>query len=223
MVRLGPFGPCPRIAAAVSGGADSSALAVLARDWVRGMGGSLDALIVDHGLRVESAAEAALTRDRMMALGIPARILTLTGLARGPALAERARRARYEALAEACRQASIRDLLLGHHAGDQVETVAMRVLRGTRNDGIAGMSAVREVQGLRLLRPLLSVHPARLREFLTRRGVEWVEDPSNRDRVALRPRLRQGLAAASWDRLLPAIALAGERRARDDAAIAAAL
>src|SRR5450432_2141440 len=58
MDRLGPFEPCPALAVAVSGGADSMALAVLARDWVRQHDGSAIALVVDHGLRAASAEEA---------------------------------------------------------------------------------------------------------------------------------------------------------------------
>ncbi|HET6609026.1 MAG TPA: tRNA lysidine(34) synthetase TilS [Rhodopila sp.] len=208
---------------AVSGGADSMALAVLARDWVRQRHGRLSALIVDHDLRPESAEEARLTLERLAAQGIPASILTLADLQRGPALAERARDARYAVLTAACRATACRHLLLGHHAGDQVETVAMRVLRGSRNDGLAGMSAVRDSRGVRLLRPLLSVHPTRLRALLSENGITWVEDPSNRDMRALRPRLRRGLSGMSWDALLPAITEAGERRVREEIAVAACL
>jgi tRNA(Ile)-lysidine synthase len=208
---------------AVSGGADSSALALLARDWVRQHGGHLLALIVDHGLRAESSDEARLAAHRMEALGIEARILPLRDLPRGPALAERARTARYRALIDACRTRGIRHLLLGHHAGDQVETVAMRVLRGSRNDGLAGMAACREIEGVRLLRPLLGVHPSALREMLVEREIPWVEDPSNADRRALRPRLRQGFAQRAWPPLLQAIGAAGERRRQEETATAADL
>jgi tRNA(Ile)-lysidine synthase len=220
LARLGPFEPSARFAAAVSGGADSSALALLARDWVRQRDGHLLALIVDHGLRPESSDEARLVAQRMTTLGIEARILPLHDLPHGPSLAERARESRYRVLIEACRSLGIRHLLLGHHAGDQVETVAMRVLRGSRNDGLAGMAASRAVEGVCLLRPLLGVHPSALRGLLIERNIPWVEDPSNTDRRALRPRLRQGLAPRMWSPLLRAIAAAGERRQREEAAIA---
>src|SRR6202034_809792 len=105
--------------------------------------------------------------------------------------AERARIMRYEFLAHACREAGILHLLIGHHAADQVETLAMRVLRRSQTHGLAGMPALRETAGLRLLRPLLGIDPARLRHFLLARGIDWVEDPSNRDMRALRPRVRQ--------------------------------
>ncbi|MFL5282784.1 MAG: tRNA lysidine(34) synthetase TilS [Rhodopila sp.] len=227
MDRLGPFGPDPALAAAVSGGADSTALAMLAKGWADRHGGLLHALVVDHGLRPESAAEAAITVERLRRLGIPARLLTLTTLARGPALAERARLMRYQVLSDACREAGYRYLLLGHHAADQVETVAMRVLRGSGTHGLAGMAAAREIDGIRLLRPLLGFQPKALRQYLTARGMEWIEDPSNRDLRAQRPRLRHLLAEALSDAtflaLTRAIADIGRLRASEEAETAAGL
>ncbi len=223
MDRLGPYEPAPRLAVAVSGGADSMALAMLVRDWTRIRDGRVTGLIVDHGLRPESAQEARVTQERLAGQDIVAEILPVAGLPHGPALAERARDARYRVLVAACREGGIRHLLAGHHAGDQVETVAMRVLRGSRNDGLSGMSAVREIRGVRLLRPLLRVHPSWLRGYLTERGIAWAEDPSNRDMRTLRARLRNGLSRGSWDALLAAVALAGARRSREEAMAAEAL
>ena len=218
MARLGPFEPSPTIAVAASGGADSTALALLARDWATQHGGSVVALIVDHGLRTESAAEARITRMRLDQLGIPGQVLTLNDLRPGAALAERARIARYQILSQTCQNAGIHDLLLGHHQGDQIETLAMRVLRGSGTHGLAGMSAVTKTATVRLLRPLLQVAPSRLRDFLTLRDVPWVEDPSNRDRRTLRARLRQGLPAdgLAVAELSHALAEVGTLRAREE-------
>lgn len=193
MDRLGPFEPAPVLAVAASGGADSTALALLARDWVAARGGSLLALVVDHGLRPESAAEAMLTLSRLRARGIAGRLLTLEGLRRGPGLAARARVARHAALAGACAEGGILHLLMGHHLLDQVETSRMRLLAGSGRMGLAGMAAVVEGEALRLLRPLLAVPPAWLRVFLCETGMEWVEDPSNADPATMRGRLRAGM------------------------------
>ncbi|HEX7390242.1 MAG TPA: tRNA lysidine(34) synthetase TilS [Acidiphilium sp.] len=187
MARLGPFGPEPRLAVAVSGGADSTALALLAHDWAGDAGGSLIALIADHGLRSESAAEATLTASRLAALGIGSRILPLN-LAQGPALQERARVARHAALAQAARQAGALHLLLGHHAGDQAELLAMRAVRGRR--GAAGMAGFASRHDVVLLRPLLGIGPDELRVELRARGVAWVEDPSNTNPRFERARVR---------------------------------
>jgi tRNA(Ile)-lysidine synthase len=196
MDRIGPFEPNPALAVGVSGGPDSMALAILAHDWTRHCGGSILALIVDHALREGSDDEARMTLERLRRLGIPGRMLRLSGLHRGASLAERARIMRYNSLTRACAEAGILHLLLGHQAADQAETLAMRVVRGSRMFGLAGMAALRETAGLRWLRPLLAVEPTLLRHFLITRDTGWIEDPSNRDLRALRPRLRQRLAFA---------------------------
>jgi tRNA(Ile)-lysidine synthase len=205
------------------------ALALLADGWARARGGDLLALVVDHGLRAASAAEAALTVRRLAARGIAARKLRLDGLARGAGLAARARRARYAALGAACAEAGRVHLLLGHHAGDQAETRLMREGSGSGPAGLAAMAALSETASLRLLRPLLSVPPTRLRATLRAAGVAWVEDPSNADPATLRARLRAALAdphgpaPAGRGALCSAAAAAGRARAWTERATAAAL
>jgi tRNA(Ile)-lysidine synthase len=228
MARLGPFEPAPRLAVAVSGGADSLALALLADAWARARGGSALGLIIDHGLRAESAGEAATTRDRLAACAVAARVVTLRGLTRGPALAARARAARYAALSAACREIGIVHLLLGHHAGDQAETLLMRQRAGSGVAGLACMPALAETADVRLLRPLLAVPRGRLRATLRALGLQWVEDPSNADPSTLRARLRAHLAdpdgtgAATRDACAEAAAHA-RARADQDRATAAVL
>lgn len=227
MAGLEPFEPAPLLAAAVSGGADSLALAVLAADWARARCGTVFALVVDHGLRPESGAEARLTAQRLRTLGIGAQVLALA-LRRGPGLAARAREARYEALIATSAAVGALHLLVGHHAADQAETIAHRVLRGSGTAGLAGMAAVVELSAVRVLRPLLAVPPERLRATLQARGVEWVEDPSNQDPATARARLRQGLsrhnpAAAAIDALSAAASVVGWARSAAEARIAATL
>ncbi len=186
MAPLGPFAGDRRIAVAVSGGADSMALALLLRAWGRPF-----ALVVDHGLRPASAAEAGMTLRRLNAMGIPATLLQ-ADLRHGPALAERARAGRYALLGAACRDAGLVDLALGHHLRDQAETVMLRRAAGSGAAGLSGMSAVAHMDAVRLLRPLLGVLPARLRATLAAAGVRWVEDPTNTDPATPRARLRAG-------------------------------
>jgi len=190
MAPLGPFERHPLLAVAVSGGPDSLSLCILAHQYARERGGAVLGLIVDHGLRPESAAEAAQTLAKLYRRGIAARILTLAGLAHGPGLAARARAARYAALESACAEAGALHLLLGHHAADQAETVAMRLLAGSGPDGLAAMPALAETAQMRLLRPLLTVAPVRLRATLAVLGETWVDDSSNADPAAQRARLR---------------------------------
>lgn len=186
MAPLGPFDAERRVAVAVSGGADSLALALLLAGWGRPL-----ALVVDHGLRPGSTGEAAVTLRRLAALGIPARLLH-AHLQPGPALAERARSARYALLAGACRDAGLADLLLGHHLRDQAETLLLRRAGGSGPAGLAAMALVAYADAVRLLRPLLAIQPDRLRATLRQAGAGWVEDPTNADPATPRARLRAG-------------------------------
>jgi tRNA(Ile)-lysidine synthase len=226
MDRMGPFEPRPALAVAVSGGADSMALALLTHDWATQRGGTVSALVVDHGLRAESTAEARLTIERLGRRDIPATLLRLTSLRHGAGLAERARIMRYQCLEAACRARGWLHLLLGHHAADQAETMMIRVLGGSMTHGLAAMPAITEMPFVRVLRPLLGVHPTRLRDLLQESGVGWVEDPSNADVHALRPRLRQAAPVLRADdgplaALLTAGGQAGHVRAQAEAGSAA--
>ena len=196
MMPFAPFERPPSIAVAVSGGRDSLALALLSRDWIAARGGTLVALIVDHGLRAESRTEAEAARAILGEQGIDAAILTWSGDKPRTGLQEAARANRYRLLRDECRRRGILHLLLAHHADDQAETLAMRAVRNSGPDGLSGMAAVIELPELRLLRPLLGVARSRLGATLRSRSVRWLDDPSNLDlrfervRVRLAPPLR---------------------------------
>ncbi len=194
MTRFAPFEARPAIAVAVSGGGDSMALAALASAWADWHRGSVHAFIVDHGLRPESAEEAATVAGRCRALGLKSDILVWTGDKPTSGIQMAARLARYRLLTEACRDAGILHLLVAHHADDQGETVAMRIQRDSNSPGLAGMSALLEWPDLRLLRPLLGIPKSRLLATAKARGLCWVEDPSNLDPAFARGRLRRSRA-----------------------------
>lgn len=224
MARFGPFGPAPALAAGVSGGPHSLALALLAAAWARARGGDLLALIVEHGLRPDSAAEAAHVVAMLQARGIPSRILPL-GLRPGPAVQARARAARLEALLAAAGAAGRVWLLLGQHAGDQAETLLLRGLAGSGGGGLAGMAPLRATAPALLLRPLLGAGPARLEATVAAAGLTPVRDPSNADPRSSRVRVRAALSAApvARDALVAASLGFGRRRATREAAVAARL
>jgi tRNA(Ile)-lysidine synthase len=190
---LGPFESAPHLAVACSGGPDSLALTLLADGWARERGGRVTALIVDHAMRPESVAEAATVREMLIVAGIEAVVLTREGPDLKSDRQAAARRARYALMSEWCRHNGILHLLLGHHRGDQAETLMLRLGRGSGVDGLAAMAAVSETAHLRLLRPLLGVPRERLTAFLRAAGVDWVEDPSNEDTAFARVRLRHML------------------------------
>ncbi len=208
MAALGPFEPRPHVAAAVSGGPDSLALAVLLQDWLAPRGGRLTALTVDHGLREGSAAEAAGVGSEMSRLGAGHRVLRWEGpkSPRTPGASRQAaaRAARYRLLLEACEAEGIFHLALAHHLEDQAETFLLRLGRGSGLDGLAAMAPVSETNGLRLLRPLLDLPKARLQATLEARHLAWVEDPSNDDRAFARVRLRRLLPELAGEGMTPA-------------------
>lgn len=204
MSALGPFEPMPRVAVGVSGGADSLALALLLNDWALARGGAALALTVDHGLRPEAAAEARQVARILAPHGIEHGILRWRAARPAGNLQAAARHARYGLLAAWCARRGVLHLALAHHLDDQAETVLLRLGRGSGLDGLAAMAPVRELDEVRLLRPLLAVPKARLRATARARGLAWIEDPGNRDRAQARPRLRalaprlarEGLTAA---------------------------
>lgn len=185
-----------RIAIAVSGGPDSLALLLLA---AAARPGEVEAASVDHGLRAESADEAAAVAALCRELGVPHQVLRAAPDA-GNVQAE-ARRARYAALAGWMRARGLDVLLTGHHADDQAETLMMRLLRGSGVAGLAGVRArgtVPDAPGLRLLRPLLGWRRDELAGLCAACGAEPAQDPSNRDERFDRARLRARLAEAPW-------------------------
>lgn len=192
MAALGPFEPAPRLALAVSGGADSLALAALAARWAASRGGRGIALTVDHGLRPAAAAEAEWVAAAARRLGLDHRTLRWRPPRASVGQAE-ARAARYRLLEDAAAEEGSLHLLLGHHRDDNARTVAMRRRRGD-GPGLAGIPALRELDRVRLLRPLLGFPAVRLRATAATLGHGWIEDPSNRD-----PRFERARTATGAD------------------------
>lgn len=212
------------LAIALSGGADSMALTLLAEGWARTHGARIVTLTVDHGLRPESRQEAEQVARWMAARGIEHHLLTPPPLHHLNNLQEAARQRRYDALAEWCHAHGVLHCLLAHHAGDQAETVALMQARGDTADGAAGMAAARHYRGVRFLRPLLGIDKKDLKKFLHARAAGWVEDPSNQNTKFARVRVRGALAndAATHAALLSTARAEGAARAARDDALAEA-
>jgi tRNA(Ile)-lysidine synthase len=157
---------------AVSGGADSLALLVLAVE----AGCRATAIHVDHGLRPGSAEEARVVEVAARRFGTGFRSVRVV-VEPGPNLEARAREARYAALPHG--------VLTGHTADDQAETVLLNLLRGAGLDGLAGMAPAGH--------PLLGLRRWETRALCGEVGVAWVEDPSNASPVHRRNRVRAEL------------------------------
>ena len=178
-----------RLALAISGGPDSLALLLL----THAAGFHCAAATVDHGLRAEGTQEAAFVGTICAKLGVAHSILTLGAPDKGN-LSDWARDARYDALAQWMDGGNFAYLLTAHHADDQLETMIMRLNRGS---GVAGLSGIRAKRG-NVARPLLGWRKTELMALVAACGVNAVDDATNRDDRFDRARLRKELARADW-------------------------
>jgi tRNA(Ile)-lysidine synthase len=181
----------------VSGGPDSMVLAKLLSGWAAQNGKTLHALTVDHGLRPESADEAAKVSEWLAAWpNITHAILKWEGEKPQNRIQEEARTARYNLMTDYCKGQGIKCLFLAHHQDDQAETFLLRLSMGSGLDGLAAMRPVHTMgSGLVLLRPLLGLPKERIMATATTHGVPFVNDPSNRSENFARVRLRKSIPA----------------------------
>jgi tRNA(Ile)-lysidine synthase len=198
-------GLTPPVVVGCSGGADSLALlALTAAAGLRPV-----AVHVDHGLRLDSASDAAVVEAAAVRVGASWCTVPIE-IGAGPNLEARARGARYAAL-DAARLAAGADWgVVAHTADDQAETVLLNVLRGAAAAGLAGMAARRG----RIARPLLGLRRAETRALCTTLGLAVAEDPMNADvaftRVALRRQVLPLLESVAGRDLVPVLARQAE-------------
>jgi tRNA(Ile)-lysidine synthase len=214
-----------RVILAVSGGADSTALMVLAQRWRRRLarGPHLIAATVDHGLRRGSGREACAVGALARRLGLPHEVLAWRGAKPATGIEAAARDARYRLLAALAHRLGAEAITTAHTLDDQAETVLMRLAAGSGPAGLAGMRPRDARHGVVLLRPFLGVRKARLTATLAREGIGWVEDPMNADPGFARPRLRAAGAVLAREGLTPErMARLAERMARYECVVAAA-
>lgn len=183
------------VALALSGGGDSIALLHLAAGWARAHGRRLLALTVDHGLHPDSTRWTAFAERAAGDAGADWRGLAWTGPKPATGLSATARMARHRLIAGAAREAGARVVLFAHTAGDIAEGEVMRAEGSTlgRLREWAPSPAWPEGRGLVLLRPLLGVGRAELRDWLQGRGASWIDDPANEDMRYARSRARTSL------------------------------
>jgi tRNA(Ile)-lysidine synthase len=200
-----PLHPGDRVAVAISGGADSTALLLLvhaANSLPRNaLGVGLSAVHVNHALRGdESDGDQAFVEDLCARLGIPLHLQRVDTAARAGAqketIEEAARNLRHAFFLQLISEGKANAILTAHTLDDQAETVLMKLLRGAWLEGLSGIAPMLEVPGGKILRPLLRTRRAGLRAYLTERGQPWREDSSNTDDAFTRNRLRASLLPA---------------------------
>ena len=209
-----------RVLVAVSGGADSVALLHLIVGFARGFPVELVVAHLDHGLRRGSAADRRFVEKLARRLDLPvesARRDVGRERRKDESPAEAARRVRRKFLLETAKRVKARFIATGHHLDDQAETVLMRLVRGVGPAALAGMAPAGPGP---FLRPLLSLSRDDLRRYLERRGLDYREDPSNRDRRFDRNRTRHELMPLLAEGLNPRAAehlVRAAERLREDA------
>ena len=190
--------PQASVAVGCSGGPDSAALAIVARDVCQSMGRRLSLLHVHHGLQADADAWARSVRELGRLLDVPVSEQRVNvDLRLGDGVEGAARQARYTALAHMMQTTSSDILLLAHHRQDQAETVLFRLLRGAGVHGLQAMQAQSERDGMLILRPWLDLdRPAVLAildSFSAQHAWVPVQDPTNTDPAYARGVLRSKL------------------------------
>ena len=179
---------------AVSGGADSVALLLLLKKLPHL---ALHVIHLDHETRGEaSQLDAEFVRDLAVKLGLPATISLRSEVEKGvPRLpanpSSRYRAARLALFRQVVAAHHLMGVIVAQHQDDQIETIFLRLLRGSGPMGLAGMEAISELGGLQILRPLLDFRSSALRNYLTYIGQPWREDASNASDAYLRNRVRR--------------------------------
>lgn len=183
---------------AFSGGADSRLLLELTVEWAGATGAPVTAAHLHHGIRgSEADRDELFCREVCADLAVP----LISERADIPARAARsgnsqeleARLARYEFFAHIMKERRIPLLLTAHHADDQLETLLLRLLRGSGVHGLGGIPPTREVPGGSLLRPLLMATRQEILDECERRGLSYVTDSTNLTDAYARNRLRHAV------------------------------
>lgn len=108
-------------------------------------------------------------------------------------LEQNARAARYEALSEIAEEFGAGYIVTGHHADDQLETVLMHLIRGTGVRGMGGMSPIRKIGSVSIVRPMLDVTRQEIESLCRDAGLGWQHDHTNDDQGYLRNRIRHSV------------------------------
>ncbi|HWA31137.1 MAG TPA: tRNA lysidine(34) synthetase TilS [Rhizomicrobium sp.] len=198
-------------AVAVSGGGDSVALMLLLAGYAKQAKLAPPVVLtVDHGLRPDSAKDAKAVARMAQDAGLKAHVLTNKSAAPKSDIEAEARATRYRLMGEWLVAHKIAALYVAHTLEDQAETFLLRLARGSGLDGLSAMRVIAPYpqsgfEGLMVVRPLLDMARAPLRDWLRRKKTAWLEDPMNAD-----PRFARSKLRAAWPQL-EALGLTAQR------------
>ena len=204
------------ILVAVSGGADSLALAYATLVESSPLAIKAIAVTIDHQLQEKSADQAAKVEKQLREMGYQDVVVAKVKVSLESGLEAGARNARYEALERIAIEKSAVKVLLGHTRDDQAESVLLGLARGSGTRSLSGMASENGIY----LRPLLSLTRAQTEAACTEFGIEYWNDPHNENLDFSRVRVRLEVLPVMEEQIGPGIAAALARSAallRDDA------
>ena len=178
-----------KFAVAVSGGVDSMCMLELARIWANVHQAKVFVITVDHGLR-EFSGEKNLVESFCRKNSLFMQILKWNHQGKIESnIQAKARKARYKLISDFCKQNDIFYVLIGHHAQDFIENFALRLARksGPFAFSVDKISIMNDVV---ILRPMFNFTKDECENFLTENGINWVEDPTNKDKKFIRNNIR---------------------------------
>lgn len=189
--RHGLCPPGTRLLVGLSGGSDSVALLFLMKELAPSGGFTLTSLAhLNHRLRASAAGDEQFCRTLADEAGVPIVVesIDVAAYAQSQRLSveDAARRLRYDFLHRAAGTTGADRIAVGHTRDDQAETFLLKLIRGAGLTGLGGIYPRRE----KVVRPLLGISRAELREYLASRGQTWVEDETNADVENPRNRIR---------------------------------
>ena len=158
-----------KLAVAVSGGVDSVALLY----WLVAIGADIVCLHVNHGLRAAADTETEYVRELCAKLNVPCHVFYWDGKIVTKGVEDAARVARYKLMTGFCHENNIGAIITAHQADDQIETFLMNLGRGSGVYGLAAMRGVSEIDGIKILRPLLCVFRRELQEFCDKNNIKY--------------------------------------------------
>jgi len=204
------------ILVAVSGGADSLALAYATLVESTPLAIKAIAVTIDHQLQENSSDQAAKVEKQLRAMGYQDVVVAKVKVSLESGLEAGARSARYEALQRIALEKNAVKVLLGHTRDDQAESVLLGLARGSGTRSLSGMASENGIY----LRPLLALTRAQTEAACTEFGIEYWNDPHNENHDFSRVRVRREVLPVMEEQIGPGIAAALARSAallRDDA------
>ena len=199
-----------KVCIGVSGGADSLALAIVAKLEAADLNLDLVAVIVDHGLQENSADVAATTKKKLEAIGYSDIFVGKANVLVTDGIEASARRARYLVFQQALETYGAKVFLLGHTKNDQAEGVLLGLARGSGTKSLSGMA---EISGP-FIRPFLNVDRSTTQAACDESGIEYWNDPHNLNTEFTRVRVRESILPLIEKEIGPGIIDALSRSAK---------